>query len=559
MVPGRQLRPGARRAHRRYDLPVTGAIPPALSGQYLRNGSNPASGTAGHWFFGDGMVHGIRLEGGRASWYRNRWVRTTKLEQAARRDRPRDDDGPDGQRGEHPRRSPTPVASGRWRRGTSRTSCRPSWRRSAATTSAGASTTAFTAHPKLCPETGELHFFGYGVLPPYLTYHVLDASGRARPLGADHRAAKPTMMHDFMITRDHAIFMDLPVCSTSRRRSAGGAPLGWDDNYGARIGILPRLGTDADVRWFDVDPCYVFHPMNAYVDGSQVVCDVGRHEYDVAGLDGRLRAVATCTAGRSTSRPAAVTESSSSTTCRTPSRASTTGSSGCATATAGRRRRDRARPAGMLTQPGVVVKYDLAGRGSERVRPRPDRPSRRVRVRARVGRQRRGRGLGDGPRLRRRHRRAPTSSSSTPPTRRPNRSPGSTCPRRVPYGFHGSWISDAELTADDLDQSVRTGSRPSQSGGGGDLGVEGEQAFRRLVQLDEVAELGPGVHERELLAAAGAGPAAARASPCSTHHAIAAPAATATMNARWWTPDPGSTSGGVCSWTSSTITSPHWP
>ena len=80
MVPGRQLRPGADELTE-HDLEVTGAIPPALSGQYLRNGSNPASGTAGHWFFGDGMVHGIRLEGGRASWYRNRWVRTTKLEQ----------------------------------------------------------------------------------------------------------------------------------------------------------------------------------------------------------------------------------------------------------------------------------------------------------------------------------------------------------------------------------------------------------------------------------------------------------------------------------------------
>ena len=44
----------------------------------------------------------------------------------------------------------------------------------------GRLTTAFTAHPKLCPLTGELHFFGYGVFPPYLTYHVLDASGAAR-------------------------------------------------------------------------------------------------------------------------------------------------------------------------------------------------------------------------------------------------------------------------------------------------------------------------------------------------------------------------------------------
>ena len=35
-----------------------------------------------------------------------------------------------------------------------------------------------TAHPKICPTTGELHFFGYGSLTsPHLTYHRADASG----------------------------------------------------------------------------------------------------------------------------------------------------------------------------------------------------------------------------------------------------------------------------------------------------------------------------------------------------------------------------------------------
>ena len=63
-----------------FDLPVTGAIPPELSGLYLRNGPNPQSGTSSHWFTGDGMVHGVRLERGKAAWYRNRWVRTKVLE-----------------------------------------------------------------------------------------------------------------------------------------------------------------------------------------------------------------------------------------------------------------------------------------------------------------------------------------------------------------------------------------------------------------------------------------------------------------------------------------------
>jgi carotenoid cleavage dioxygenase len=42
---------------------------------------------------------------------------------------------------------------------------------------------------------------------------------------------------------------------------------------------MPRTGTDADVRWFDVNPCYVFHPMNAYEDGDRIVLDVARYEH----------------------------------------------------------------------------------------------------------------------------------------------------------------------------------------------------------------------------------------------------------------------------------------
>jgi carotenoid cleavage dioxygenase len=62
-----------------FDLPVEGAIPPALNGWYLRNGPNPRQATQ-HWFTGDGMIHGVRLENGRAAWYRNRWVRTDSFE-----------------------------------------------------------------------------------------------------------------------------------------------------------------------------------------------------------------------------------------------------------------------------------------------------------------------------------------------------------------------------------------------------------------------------------------------------------------------------------------------
>jgi carotenoid cleavage dioxygenase len=54
-------------------------------------------------------------------------------------------------------------------------------------------------------------------------------------------------------------------------------PYRWDPSYPARVGVMPRAGGAADVRWFDVEPCYVFHPLNAYDDGDSIVLDVVRH------------------------------------------------------------------------------------------------------------------------------------------------------------------------------------------------------------------------------------------------------------------------------------------
>jgi carotenoid cleavage dioxygenase len=52
---------------------------------------------------------------------------------------------------------------------------------------------------------------------------------------------------------------------------SGGMPIRWSDDYPARFGVMPREGTDGDVQWFDIDPCYVFHTLNAHDDGDEVV------------------------------------------------------------------------------------------------------------------------------------------------------------------------------------------------------------------------------------------------------------------------------------------------
>jgi carotenoid cleavage dioxygenase len=120
-------------------------------------------------------------------------------------------------------------------------------------------------------------FFGYGALPPYLTYHRVAADGTL--VQSEEISVKgPTMMHDWNVTQNYVVFMDLPMVFDLSLLAQGGIPIRWSDDYGARLGVMPRNGTNADVVWYEIDPCYVFHPMNAYEDGDDIVLDVARFE-----------------------------------------------------------------------------------------------------------------------------------------------------------------------------------------------------------------------------------------------------------------------------------------
>jgi len=257
------------------DLPVTGAIPKELNGRFFRNGSNPKSGTSGHWFMGNGMLHGVRLEGGRAVWYRNRYVRTPLLDDpnAAAM-------GPDGKTDMAASLANTHVVAHAGKILALEEGHFP-WivSRDLDTVSVhdfgGKLKTAMTAHPRLCPVTGEMLFFGYGALPPYLTYHRVAKDGTL--VQSEEITVKgPTMMHDWNVTRNHVVFMDLPMVFDLSLLAKGGIPIRWSDDYGARLGVMPRNGTNKDVVWYEIEPSYVFHPMNAYEDGDDIVIDVSR-------------------------------------------------------------------------------------------------------------------------------------------------------------------------------------------------------------------------------------------------------------------------------------------
>ncbi|MGW7255196.1 carotenoid oxygenase family protein [Streptomyces sp. NPDC054834] len=259
-------------------LTVRGSLPPELDGRYLRNGPNPLPGEdKGHWFTGPGMLHGIRLRDGRAEWYRNRWVRTRELEghPFIREDLTVD-------------LAATPANTHVIRHADLVLAlCEaglPYWVTPSLETVGpydfeGRLTTSMTAHPKEDPVTGELHLFGTGFAPPYLTYHRVTAEGRlldSRPI----EVPGTTMMHDFAITEHHIVWMDLPVVFAPGLAGHGGMPYGWDEGYGARLGIMSRTPGSTDVRWYEIDPCYVFHVGNAYEDTQgRIVLDAVRYDH----------------------------------------------------------------------------------------------------------------------------------------------------------------------------------------------------------------------------------------------------------------------------------------
>ncbi|WP_367318515.1 carotenoid oxygenase family protein [Streptomyces sp. HUAS ZL42] len=260
---------------------VRGELPTELDGTFLRIGPNALGGhdpAHDHSFAGDPMVHGLRLRDGRAEWYRNRWVRTDRVARAL---------------GELPTPGPRHGLS-------DNTNC--AIVRHAGHTFAlgdgGALPTrlgdrletldrvdfdgtlpgGFSAHPVLDPLTQEMHAVAYEPGRPGVDHLTLDASGRVRR--CENITVKDTpMMHAFSLTDRDAIIYDLPVTYSARAAAAGSrVPYTWNDSHGARLGVLPREGGDADVRWMDIAPCFVFHPVNAYGQGRHIIVDVIRHE-----------------------------------------------------------------------------------------------------------------------------------------------------------------------------------------------------------------------------------------------------------------------------------------
>lgn len=266
-----------------HELPVTGHLPAELDGRYLRIGPNPLTPprpAVHHWFVGDGMVHGLRLHDGRASWYRNRWIRSAAVA-GALGETPVP--APDGRPRDVVNTNVIGHAGRTWalvEAGTAPVSLSVDLATRAYDDFAGTLRGPYSAHPHRDPRSGELHAICYdGNVLDRVWHTVLGVDGRVlreEPITVQDGPC----IHDCAITPRYVLVFDLPLTFSMTMLLAGRPfPYQWNPAHPARVGLLPRDGTDRDVRWYTLDACYVFHACNAFetADGS-VVVDVITHD-----------------------------------------------------------------------------------------------------------------------------------------------------------------------------------------------------------------------------------------------------------------------------------------
>ena len=273
------------------DCDVIGELPEDLHGVYLRNTENPLHPALGryHPFDGDGMIHAVEFGNGSAV-YRNRFIRTAGFEAelavggplwAGLAEPPSRSlrDGW-GARTRMKDASSTDVVVHGGMALTSFYQCGDLYASDPVTLEQHGAVSwngwfpdvGVSAHPKVDPATGELLFFNYSTTAPYLNFGVVDEANTVvhyTPI----ELPGPRLPHDMTFTENYAILNDCPLFWDAELLTRGVHAVRFHPELPTRIGVLPRRGSNDDIRWFDASPTYVLHWINAFEDGDEIVVD----------------------------------------------------------------------------------------------------------------------------------------------------------------------------------------------------------------------------------------------------------------------------------------------
>lgn len=287
-----------------HGLEVVGTIPSSVQGVYLRNGGNTLfPPTSGHHFFdGDGMIHAVTLGKGNNASYACRFTRTNRLVAEASLGKPF---------------FPKPIGELHGRLGLARLAlffARASIGLANLAGGIGVANVALAyfngrllvmaeddlpyvvritadgdletvkrfdfdgqwkdsmiAHPKVDPATGDLYTLSYNVLSqPHLKFIKLDTWGnKSREVAISLQ--QPTMIHDFAMTQTHVIIPDHQMVFKLSEMIRDGSPVIFDSNKVSRFGVMPKTGThESMIQWIDVPDCFGFHMWNAWEEVDEV-------------------------------------------------------------------------------------------------------------------------------------------------------------------------------------------------------------------------------------------------------------------------------------------------
>jgi carotenoid cleavage dioxygenase len=243
-----------------------------LAGCFLRNGPNaqfdPPSAKHYHWFDGDGMIHQVQFDQGKAT-YHNKWIETKGLLIEREEGQaiwkgyksPPDFNNPHGMAMKNLANTAMVYHNEKllalWEAGSPHEIALPSLDTVGMYTFDGQWAEPVTAHPKVDPVNGDLVLFYYNpIMQPYVKIAVFDKNGKLKhQTGVE--LPKPVMIHDCAITENYVIVMDMPITFSMERAMSGGLPFDWEPSNGARVGLCPRNGDGKDTIWFEVEMGYV--------------------------------------------------------------------------------------------------------------------------------------------------------------------------------------------------------------------------------------------------------------------------------------------------------------